>query len=88
MKATLVPVHFKSGMDEEFRKHLAIVKDLLADDAEVLSPIALGTRLPAADAVVFPQLIGDAFSQLAALKKIACPVLVLTSDFGTVNMWA
>jgi hypothetical protein len=87
MKATLVPVHFKSGMDEEFRKHLAIVKDLLADDAEVLAPVALGTRLPPADAVVFPQLIGDAFSQLAALKKITCPVLVLTSDFGTVNMW-
>jgi hypothetical protein len=74
-------------MDEEFRKHLAIVKELLADDAEVLSPVALGTRLPAADAVVFPQLIGEAFSQLAALKKITSPVLVLTSDFGTVNMW-
>jgi hypothetical protein len=87
MKATLVPVHFKSGMDDEFRKHLAIVKDLLADDAEVLPPVALGARLPAADAVVFPQLIGDAFSQMAALKKIALPVLVLTSDFGTVNMW-
>ncbi len=87
MKATLVPVHFKSGMDDEFRKHLAIVKELLAEDADVLAPVALGSRLPAADAVVFPQLIGDAFSQLAALKKITSPVLVLTSDFGTVNMW-
>jgi hypothetical protein len=87
MKATLVPVHFKAGMDDEFRKHLAIVKELLADDAEILAPVALGSRLPAADAVVFPQLIGDAFSQLAALKKITSPVLVLTSDFGTVNMW-
>ena len=42
---------------------------------------------PGADAVVFPQLLGDAFSQLDALKKIKLPVLVLTSDFGTVNMW-
>jgi hypothetical protein len=87
MKATLVPVHFKAGMDDEFRKHLAIVKELLADDAEVLAPVALGSRLPTVDAVVFPQLIGDAFSQLAALKKITIPVVVLTSDFGTVNMW-
>jgi hypothetical protein len=87
MKATLVPVHFKSGMDEEFRKHLALVKTLLADDAEVLAPVALGSRLPAADAVVFPQLIGGAFSQLDALKRIRLPVIVLTSDFGTVNMW-
>ncbi len=88
MKAILVPVHFKSGMDDEFTKHLAIVKDLLAEEAEVLAPVALGGKLPAnADAVVFPQLLGDAFSQLGALKKIALPVLVLTSDFGTVNMW-
>ncbi len=47
----------------------------------------LGSRLPAADAVVFPQLIGDAFSQLKELKAVKLPVLVLTSDFGTVNMW-
>ncbi len=88
MKATLVPIHFKSGMDAEFTKHLAIVKDLLAAEAEVLPPVALGGKLPAgADAVVFPQLLGDAFSQLDALKKIKLPVVVLTSDFGTVNMW-
>lgn len=75
-------------MDAEFTRHLGIVKELLANEAEVLSPVPLGARLPAgADAVVFPQLLGDAFSQLDALKKIALPVLVLTSDFGTVNMW-
>ena len=87
MKARLVPVHFKSGMDEQFKVHLAIVKDLLADDAEVLPPVALGSRLPPADATVFPQLIGDAFSQLDALKRLTIPALVLTWDFGTVNMW-
>ena len=87
MKATLLPVHFKSGMDAEFTKHLAIVKDLLAKEADILPPVALGSRLPPADAVLFPQLIGDAFSQLDALKRITMPVLVLTSDFGTVNMW-
>jgi hypothetical protein len=88
MKAVLVPVHFKSGMDEEFQKHLAIVKKLLADVAEIRAPVPLTARFPAeADAVVFPQLIGDAFSQLAELRKVALPSLVLTSDFATVNMW-
>jgi hypothetical protein len=87
MKASLVPVYFKSGIDDEFRAHLALVKQLLAGDADLLPPAALGSRLPPADAVVFPQLIGDAFSQLRELKRIAVPVLVLTSDFGTVNMW-
>jgi hypothetical protein len=74
-------------MDDQFRNHLAIVKDLLADDAEVLPPVALGAKLPPADAAVFPQLLGDAFSQLDALKRLPLPALVLTSDFGTVNMW-
>ncbi|MGA2477819.1 MAG: hypothetical protein ABSG63_03590 [Spirochaetia bacterium] len=87
MKAKLVPVHFKSGMDDEFKKHLALLRDQLSEQADILAPVALGGKLPDADAVVFPQLIGDAFSQLDALKKIKLPVLVLTSDFGTVNMW-
>ncbi len=87
MKATLVPVFFRSGMDEEFAKHLAIVKTLLAEEADVLAPVALEAPLPPADAVVFPQLIGDAFSQLEQLKDIRLPALVLTSDFATVNMW-
>ena len=64
------------------------MRDLLANEAEVLSPVALGGKMPVgADAVVFPQLLGDAFSQLDALKRLTLPVLVLTSDFGTVNMW-
>ena len=87
MKAKLVPLYFKSGMDDEFRAHLAMVTRLLADDAELLPPAALGSRLPPADAAVFPQLIGDAFTQLNELKRVPLPVLVLTSDFGTVNMW-
>jgi hypothetical protein len=87
MKAVLVPVHFTSGMDDEFRKHLALVKGLLSEVAEILPPIRLGSRLPAADGVVFPQLLGDAFSQLKALKALKLPALILTSDFGTVNMW-
>jgi hypothetical protein len=87
MKALLVPLHFKSGKDEEFQKHLTLLKNLLAEEAEFLTPVPLGSRLPEADAVVFPQLIGDAFSQLTQLKAIKLPALVLTSDFGTVNMW-
>jgi hypothetical protein len=80
-------LYFRSGMDGEFTKHLAIVKELLAEDAELLPPLPVSGKLPDADAVVFPQLIGDAFSQLKDLKRITLPALVLTSDFGTVNMW-
>ncbi|MDD5673051.1 MAG: hypothetical protein PHC61_02720 [Chitinivibrionales bacterium] len=88
MKSVLCPVYFKPGMDPEFSKHLALVKSLLSDEAEVLAPVALGSKIPAAaEALVFPQLTGAAFSALSALKKIALPVLVMTSDFGTVHIW-
>jgi len=87
MKARLVPLYFKSGMDDEFKRQLASLKDLLAEEAEMLEPVALGARLPEADAVLFPQLLGDAFKQFDELRKIRMPFVVLTSEFGTVNMW-
>ena len=70
MKATLVPVHFPSGMDTEFTAHLALARELLAEEAEVLPPVALGAPLPAADAVIFPQLLGEAFSRLKELGHV------------------
>ncbi|HET6436950.1 MAG TPA: hypothetical protein VFG59_02725 [Anaeromyxobacter sp.] len=87
MKARLVPIYFQSGVDDEFRSQLATVTALLADEAEVLEPVPLGSPLPEADAVLFPQLIGDAFKQLDQLKALRVPFLVMTSEFGTVAMW-
>jgi hypothetical protein len=87
MKARLVPVYFQSGMDADFGAQLAILKGLLADDAEILPPVAVDAPLPDADAVLFPQLVGDAFKQLAQLLAVELPFLVMTSEFGTVAMW-
>ena len=87
MKARLVPVYFQSGRDEDYNLQLENLKGLLAEEAEILEPVALGSRLPEAEAVVFPQLLGDAFKQLKDLKKVNLPLLALTSEFGTVNMW-
>ena len=87
MRARLVPVFFKSGMDADYGAQLANLAKLLADDAEILPPVATGAPLPEADAVLFPQLIGDAFKQKAQLLAIDRPFLVMTSEFGTVAMW-
>jgi hypothetical protein len=87
VKALLAPVYFKSRMDDDYRKQLARLRELLREEAQILDPLPLGARLPAADAVVFPQLLGDAFKQIEQLKKIRIPFLALTSEFGTVNMW-
>jgi hypothetical protein len=87
MKARLVPLFFAEGRDEDFDIQLARLKELLADDAEFLDEIPLGAPLPAADAVIFPQFLSDAFGMLDAFKVIDMPILVVTSEFGTVLMW-
>ncbi|MBT8366425.1 MAG: hypothetical protein KJP23_17140 [Deltaproteobacteria bacterium] len=87
MKARLIPVYFMSGKNEDFDRQLRNLQELLADVADFLEPIALGSAVSEADAVVFPQLLGDAFKQIAEIKKIDLPLLVVTSEFGTVAMW-
>jgi hypothetical protein len=87
MKARLVPVYFHSADDPDFARQLGVLRELLAAEAEILAPAALGTPLPPADAVVFPQMLGDAFRRLAELRALPVPILVVTSEFGTVSMW-
>jgi len=87
MKIKLVPLYFDPGRDENFDKHLNIVRDLLKEDADFTNPCALGSKLPDADAVIFPQMLGEAYSRVKELKAIPLPVMVITSLFGTVNMW-
>jgi hypothetical protein len=87
MKVTLVPLYFDPGRDENFKKHLDIAKELLKDEAEFLEPCALGRNLPEADAAIFPQMLGEAYSLIDEMKSIPCPIMVITSQFGTVNMW-
>jgi hypothetical protein len=87
MKARLVPLYFQSDQDHDFVDQLACLKRLLAEDAEILPPIELGAPLPDADAVVFPQMLGEAYRRLADFRAIGMPILVSTSEFGTVSMW-
>lgn len=87
MKARLVPLFFEEGRDEDFDKQLAVLKKVLADVAEFLEPVALGKPLPEADAVLFPQFLGQAYHMVEEFKAIELPILVITSEFGTVLMW-
>ena len=87
MKARLAPVYFDPGRDEDFDKQLAAVKILLADQAELLPAVPLGAPLPKADAVIFPQLLGEAYRSVEQFRAIDLPILVVTSRFGTLSMW-
>lgn len=86
MKAQLVPLYFPNR-DGDFDVQVNRLKTLLADHAELLESVPLGQPLPEADAVVFPQLLGDAYRMLDDFKKIDLPILLITSEFGAMLMW-
>ena len=73
MKAKLLPLFFDPGRDQAFDSQLSILRDLLALDAELLSPVALGSPLPEADAVIFPQLLGEGYRRAAEFQSISIP---------------
>jgi hypothetical protein len=87
MKARLVPLFFDPGRDADFDRQLMTLRGLLANQAELLDPRPLGAPLPEADAVLFPQLLGVAYRRLEAFRAIRLPILLVTSEFGTLSMW-
>ena len=87
MKARLIPLYYDPGRDSDFDRQLAALQSLLAEDAELLEPLPLGAPLPEAEAVVFPQMLGEAYRKLTAFKNIDRPILIVTSEFGTLSMW-
>ncbi|MEJ2752489.1 MAG: hypothetical protein P8169_07420 [Chloroflexota bacterium] len=88
MKARLVPVYFAEGRDQDFDRQLSILKNLLAEDVSFCDPVPLGDPVPQdSDAVIFPQFLGEAYHMVDEFKAIDLPILVVTSEFGTVLMW-
>lgn len=86
MLPRLLPVRFPSH-DDDFDVQLANLKALLADVATFLEPIDLGQAAPESEAALFPQMLGDAFREVEALRALHRPRLVITSEFGTMSMW-
>lgn len=87
MKAILVPIYFKTPDDPDFSNQLHKLHELLADVAELLKPIKLGEEVPEADGVIFPEMLGDAYREVEKIQKLPQPLLIVTSEFGTVSMW-
>lgn len=87
MRAKLVPIYFKSAEDPEFAAQLKNLHELLKNEAEILQPVKLGDKIPDTDGVIFPQMLGQAFREVENIKKLPQPLMVVTSEFGTVSMW-
>ena len=87
MKPRLIPVYFEPGRDAGFDDQVAALTRLLSERVEMLPPVPLGAPLPDGDAVVFPQLLGEAYRRTVDFKAIRLPILIVTSPFGTLSMW-
>ncbi len=91
MKAVLQPVRFSETNERErgeFDRQLERLKELYGGEAAFLPAVELAqAKAGEADAFLFPQLVGAAFSHEAAFRAMELPVLVLSSAFGTVEMW-
>jgi len=91
MKAILQPMALPDQNDrekQEFSSQLNKMRDMYADDAEFLEPVSFGEQVrDDVNAVVFIQLIGTAFGVKDELNAIKVPIIILTSQFGTVEMW-
>jgi hypothetical protein len=87
MRARLIPLYFDPGRDADFDVQLQNLYNLLSDEVEFLPPFPLGAPLPEAEAVVFPQLLGEAYRRVDDFRALDVPILIITSEFGTVSMW-
>lgn len=86
MEPRLVPIYFE-GRDEDFDIQMGHLQALLSGKAELLDPVPLGAPLPEAEAVLFPQLLGEAYRRVPEIQAIDLPILIITSEFGTFSMW-
>jgi len=86
-KARVVPLAFCATPDEGFHAQCEAIRRLLGDRIELLPSAVLGGPLPTCDAVILPQVLGDAYRRLDAFRQIPVPILVVTSEFGTLSMW-
>lgn len=88
MKAIFTPIYYRDEHDPDFVTQLENLKDLLKEVVEFLEPVKLGSPLPEqTDAVIFPQMLGDAYQQVDSFQDLPQPIFVVTSEFGTVSMW-
>lgn len=87
MLAKIVPLYFRQGRDKDFDTQLDRLKGQLADYVEFTPEVALGDPIPEADAALFPQILGEAYRQLDDFRAIDIPILIITTEFGTMAMW-
>lgn len=90
-KAKLQPVFFEEMNEREYGEYdlqMKALEGFYSDVAEFLPGIKVGAPVPEeADAIVFPKMLFAAYRHDEQMKSYTLPIIVLTSSFGTVEMW-
>ncbi|MFC4242143.1 hypothetical protein ACFOYW_02055 [Gryllotalpicola reticulitermitis] len=88
MKPRLLPVWLEEEPQDSFRNQLAALIELAGDEVDWLPAArvtdAAGIRCTA---VVVPDMSGVAYRLLDSFARIEAPILVISTEFGTVSMW-
>lgn len=84
----LLPVHLEDAPKRSFEVQLDHLRRHLGELVDFLEPASIDAPVPPeASAVLIPDLSGVAYGKLSAFQRIELPILIVTSEFGTVSMW-
>jgi hypothetical protein len=84
----LLPVYLEDHQTASFRVQLEALKVLSGDVVDWLEPAQISdARKVTASAIVVPDMSGLAYRLLKEFAALELPILIITSEFGTVSMW-
>lgn len=82
------PVYLDQEPAEAFKVQLGHLQRLTSHLVEWAEPASIDAAVPdQISAVVVPDLNGRAYRMVESFRRIEQPILVITSEFGTVSMW-
>lgn len=87
-KPTLLPIYLEKEPQKSFHRQLANLKELSSGMVSWLPPAQIDD-LPRGQphAIVIPDLSGEAYKSTSAFLAIKVPIILVTSEFGTISMW-
>lgn len=89
MSIRLLPIYLEAEHPSStFVQRLGELSKLLGDSVEWLAPARLEDGASTeATAIIVPDMSGLAYRLLEGFARLTVPILIVTSEFGTVSMW-
>lgn len=87
-KPLLLPVHLDREPADAFRVQMDHLRRLTGHLVDWADPAHIDQAVPdSVSAIVVPDLNGRAYQMVESFRRINLPILLITSEFGTISMW-